>query len=85
MLVLCPVDQVLMELFGILITVKGPLIIVTSSGNSDRSASGAEAILFAQRGFTIFHYDKRGTGNSDLEFKKPIRCPIFVQYPQKSH
>ena len=39
-------------------------IIVTSSGNSDRSASRAEAILFAQRGFTTFHYDKRGTGNS---------------------
>ena len=41
------------------------LIIVTSSGNSDRSASRAEAILFAQMGFTTFHYDKRGTGNSD--------------------
>lgn len=41
------------------------LIIVTSSGNSDRSASRAEAILFAQLGFTTFHYDKRGTGNSE--------------------
>ncbi len=41
------------------------LIIVTSSGNSDRSASRAEAILFAQMGFTTFNYDKRGTGNSD--------------------
>jgi hypothetical protein len=41
------------------------LIIVTSSGNSDRSASRAEAILFAQMGFTTFHYDKRGTGNSE--------------------
>lgn len=40
------------------------LIIVTSSGNADRSASRAEAILFAQMGFTTFHYDKRGTGNS---------------------
>lgn len=40
------------------------LVIVTSSGKSDRSASRAEAILFAQRGFTTFHYDKRGTGNS---------------------
>ena len=41
------------------------LIIVTSSGNLDRSASRAEAILFAQMGFTTFHYDKRGTGNSE--------------------
>lgn len=40
-------------------------VIVTSSGNSDRSASRAEAILFAQMGFTTFHYDKRGTGNSE--------------------
>ncbi len=41
------------------------LIIVTSSGNADRSASRAEAMLFAQMGFTTFHYDKRGTGNSE--------------------
>ena len=41
------------------------IVILTSSGNADRSASRAEAILFAQRGFTTFHYDKRGTGNSD--------------------
>ncbi|WP_179019737.1 alpha/beta hydrolase family protein [Winogradskyella forsetii] len=41
------------------------VVIVTSSGNSDRSASRAEAILFAQRGFTTFNYDKRGTGNSE--------------------
>tara|TARA_R110002073_G_scaffold4213_1_gene27940 strand:+ start:77763 stop:79052 length:1290 start_codon:yes stop_codon:yes gene_type:complete len=41
------------------------LILVSSSGNADRSASRAEAILFAQRGFTTFHYDKRGTGNSE--------------------
>ncbi|MBD1261535.1 alpha/beta hydrolase [Maribacter polysiphoniae] len=40
------------------------LVIVTSSGNADRSASRAEAILFARMGFTTFHYDKRGTGNS---------------------
>jgi len=38
------------------------LVIVTSSGNADRSSSRAEAILFAQRGYTTFHYDKRGTG-----------------------
>jgi dipeptidyl aminopeptidase/acylaminoacyl peptidase len=41
------------------------LIILTSSGNADRSASRAEAILFAQMGFTTFHYDKRGTGDSE--------------------
>ena len=41
------------------------LIIVASSGNADRSASRAEAILFAQLGFTTFHYDKRGTGYSE--------------------
>ena len=41
------------------------LIIVTSSGNSDRSSSRAEAILFAQKGYTTFHYDKRGTGKSE--------------------
>ncbi|MGB5392662.1 MAG: acyl-CoA thioester hydrolase/BAAT C-terminal domain-containing protein [Lutimonas sp.] len=45
------------------------LIIVTSSGNADRSASRAEAILFAQMGFTTFHYDKRGTGNSEGNWK----------------
>ncbi|NNE01968.1 MAG: hypothetical protein HKN52_02290 [Eudoraea sp.] len=41
------------------------IIILTSSGNADRSASRAEAILFAEMGFTTFHYDKRGTGNSE--------------------
>ncbi len=38
---------------------------VTSSGNNDRSSSRAEAILFAQQGFTTFHIDKRGTGQSE--------------------
>ena len=41
------------------------LVIVTSSGNADRSSSRSEAILFAQKGYTTFHYDKRGTGNSE--------------------
>jgi predicted esterase len=41
------------------------IMILTSSGNADRSASRAEAILFAEKGFTTFHYDKRGTGNSE--------------------
>lgn len=41
------------------------IVILTSSGNSDRSASRAEALLFSQMGFVVFHYDKRGTGNSE--------------------
>lgn len=41
------------------------LVIVTSSGDSDRSASRAEAILFVRMGFTTLHYDKRGTGISE--------------------
>ncbi|WP_421801584.1 alpha/beta hydrolase family protein [Flagellimonas sp.] len=45
------------------------IIILTSSGNADRSASRAEAKLFAQRGFTTFHYDKRGTGNSEGDWQ----------------
>lgn len=46
------------------------LIIVTSSGNSDRSASRAEAQLFAKQGFTTFIYDKRGTGISEGNWPK---------------
>ena len=45
------------------------IIILSSSGNADRSASRAEAKLFAQRGFTTFHYDKRGTGNSEGDWQ----------------
>ena len=41
------------------------IYIVTSSGNQDRSASRAEALLFAKAGFISFHIDKRGTGISD--------------------
>ncbi|MCX2719824.1 alpha/beta hydrolase family protein [Lentiprolixibacter aurantiacus] len=40
------------------------LVFVTSSGPGDRSGSRAEAIYFAQKGYTTFHYDKRGTGIS---------------------
>lgn len=40
------------------------LFFVTSSGNSDRSASQYLAVYFAKRGFITFHYDKRGTGLS---------------------
>ncbi|MTI38539.1 alpha/beta hydrolase family protein, partial [Fulvivirga lutimaris] len=45
------------------------IVILTSSGSSDRSASRAEAKLFAQMGFTTFHYDKRGTGNSEGDWQ----------------
>jgi hypothetical protein len=41
------------------------LYFVTSSGNSDRSASRAEAMKFTNQGFITFHIDKRGTGVSD--------------------
>ena len=41
------------------------IIILTSSGNADRSASRAETLVFAEKGLTTFHYDKRGTGTSE--------------------
>jgi dipeptidyl aminopeptidase/acylaminoacyl peptidase len=41
------------------------LYFVTSSGNSDRSASRAEAMKFTDQGFITFHFDKRGTGASE--------------------
>ena len=47
---------------------KKGMVLVSSSGNADRSASRAEAILLAQKGYTIFHYDKRGTGASEGEW-----------------
>jgi hypothetical protein len=45
------------------------IVFLTSSGNADRSASRAEAKLFSQSGFTTFHYDKRGTGNSEGDWQ----------------
>ncbi len=41
------------------------IVFLTSSGGGDRSGSRAEAIYFADKGYTTFHYDKRGTGNSE--------------------
>ncbi len=41
------------------------IYLVTSSGDQDRSASRAEALLFSRAGFISFHIDKRGTGISD--------------------
>ena len=53
------------------------IYLVTSSGNNDRSASRAEAMMFAQNGFIAFHADKRGTGISDGNWQKadiPTLC-----------
>ncbi len=41
------------------------LVFLTSSGGADRSGSRAEAIYFAKKGYTTFHYDKRGTGATE--------------------
>ncbi|MGB5437826.1 MAG: prolyl oligopeptidase family serine peptidase, partial [Maribacter sp.] len=41
------------------------IVFLTSSGSGDRSGSRAEAIYFANKGYTTFHYDKRGTGTSE--------------------
>jgi len=41
------------------------LFIVTSSQGNDRSGSNAEASYFANLGYTVFNYDKRGTGKSE--------------------
>ncbi|WP_165769982.1 alpha/beta hydrolase family protein [Flagellimonas pacifica] len=44
---------------------KKGIVFISSSGNGGRSGSRAEAIYFANKGFTTFHYDKRGTGVSE--------------------
>lgn len=41
------------------------LFFVTSSGLADRSSTSSEALYFVKKGFTIFHFDKRGTGKSE--------------------
>ena len=43
---------------------KGMFFVTTSQGN-DRSGSNAEAYYFANLGYTVFNYDKRGTGKSE--------------------
>ncbi|MBI1341321.1 MAG: prolyl oligopeptidase family serine peptidase [Terrimonas sp.] len=40
------------------------IIVLTSSGNWDRNASSGLCQYFALNGYTSFHYDKRGTGNT---------------------
>ena len=62
------------------------IYLVTSSGNNDRSASRAEALMFAQNGFISLHTDKRGTGISDGNWQKadmPTLCNddiLAIQY-----
>jgi len=62
------------------------IYLVTSSGNNDRSASRAEALMFAQNGFITMHSDKRGTGISDGNWQKatmPTLCNddiLAIQY-----
>jgi len=41
------------------------LFFVTSSQGNDRSGTNAEASYFANLGYTVFNYDKRGTGKSE--------------------
>lgn len=41
------------------------LLFVTSSQGNDRSATNAEANYLAGLGYSVFHYDKRGTGKSE--------------------
>ncbi|MGB5553451.1 MAG: prolyl oligopeptidase family serine peptidase, partial [Flavobacteriaceae bacterium] len=45
------------------------IVFLTSSGGGDRSGSRAEAIYFAEKGYTTFHYDKRGTGTSEGDWQ----------------
>lgn len=40
------------------------LFMITSSGYHGRSSSNSEAYNFSREGYTVFHFDKRGTGNS---------------------
>jgi uncharacterized protein len=43
---------------------KGIFFVTSSQGNA-RSGSNAEASYFANLGYTVFNYDKRGTGKSE--------------------
>ncbi|MEQ8219228.1 MAG: prolyl oligopeptidase family serine peptidase [Arenibacter sp.] len=45
------------------------LLFVTSSQGNDRSGTNAEAQYFANLGYTVFNYDKRGTGGSDGDWQ----------------
>jgi uncharacterized protein len=43
---------------------------VTSSQGNDRSGTNAEAYYFANSGYTVFNYDKRGTGKSEGDWQQ---------------
>jgi uncharacterized protein len=45
------------------------LFFVTSSQGNDRSGTNAEAYYFANLGYTVFNYDKRGTGKSEGDWQ----------------
>lgn len=45
------------------------LLFVTSSQGNDRSGTNAEAYYFANLGYTVFNYDKRGTGKSEGDWQ----------------
>ena len=45
------------------------LFFVTSSQGNDRSGTNAEAYYFTNLGYTVFNYDKRGTGKSEGNWK----------------
>lgn len=45
------------------------LLFVTSSQGNDRSSTNAEAFYFTALGYTVFHYDKRGTGKSEGDWQ----------------
>ena len=45
------------------------LFFVSSSQGNDRSGSNAEAYYFASLGYTVFNYDKRGTGKSEGDWQ----------------
>ncbi|MCG2459573.1 prolyl oligopeptidase family serine peptidase [Flavobacteriaceae bacterium F89] len=58
-----------LKLYGTLWEPKNPiqkgLFFVTSSQGNNRSGSNAEASYFVNLGYTVFNYDKRGTGKSE--------------------
>ena len=45
------------------------LFFVTSSQGNDRSGTNAEAQYFTNLGYTVFNYDKRGTGKSEGDWQ----------------
>ncbi|MEQ8471800.1 MAG: CocE/NonD family hydrolase [Marinoscillum sp.] len=61
------------KLFGTIWKPENPknigLLFVTSSQGNDRSGTNAEALHFAKLGYTVFNYDKRGTGKSEGDWQ----------------